>query len=241
MRRSGASGAPESPYGAAAGAVAVALFLAGALVIGGQPAFDAPGAEVARHLEEKRARIHLGLAINALAMPLLIWFLATVASLARGAERRRAGAFAYGCGLVFVALFLVDNTALAVSALRPENMAASPELATALRDFEWLPQGMAAPVGAAMLASLAALSLGDDAIWPRWLGGLAIAAAAAYLVRIGILFTTEGPFAADGLFGLWLPVSALLGWILAASATLALRLRREAPPPDHPKEPARLA
>jgi hypothetical protein len=52
-----------------------------------------------------------------------------------------AAGVAFGCGLVFTALFLVDVTALAVSALRPENMAADPELAVALRDFELLAMG----------------------------------------------------------------------------------------------------
>ncbi|MGH2980929.1 MAG: hypothetical protein ACRDKV_02660 [Solirubrobacterales bacterium] len=234
--------ARPTPYGAAAGAGAVILFVIGALVIGSQPAFDAPGAEVAEHLEDKRTRIHIGLAANAAAMPLMVWFLATVASLAGGAgmRARRVGAVAYGCGLIFIALFLVDNTALAVSALRPENMAASPELAATLRDFEWLPQGMAAPLGTTMLAAFSVMALRDAAVWPPWVGWLAAAAAAVYAIRIGILFTTEGPFAVDGVLGLWLPVSALLSWVFVAGATLALRLRREAPPPDHPKEPARL-
>lgn len=50
-------------------------------------------------------------------------------------------------------------TALAVSALRPENMAADPELAVALQDFELLAMGSAAFVMAGVMAGFAALVL----------------------------------------------------------------------------------
>jgi len=216
-----------APYGAAAGAVAIGLFVAGALVVGDSPPFDAPGAEVAAHLDENRTRIQVACALNAASTPFLVWFLATVSSLTRagGPGTRRAGTVAYGCGLVFIALFLADVTTLAVSALRPQNMAAAPELATALRDFEWLAMGMAAPLGAAVLASFAVLVLRDGAIWPRWLGRLAVVAALAYALRTGTLFTVDGPFAADGLLGLYVPVTAFAAWIFLAGPVLALELR----------------
>jgi hypothetical protein len=215
-------------YGAAAGAVAVALFLTSGLVIGEQPAFGAPGAEVAAHLDDARTRIQVGCAFAAAAMPFLVWFLATVVSVTRGGTVRtqRAVTVAYGCGLIFIALFLADVTSLAVSALRTDNMAASAELASALRDFEWLLMGMAAPMGSAVLVAFAVLVLRDRAIWPQWLGWLAAIAAPAYALRIGTLFTTEGIFAADGVLGLYVPVVALAGWILLASVAFALRVRR---------------
>jgi hypothetical protein len=161
--------------------------------------------------------------------PFLVWFLATVASLTRagGPGARRAGAVAYGCGLVFVALFLADVTALAVSALRPENLVAAPELAAALRDFEWLAMGMAAPAASAVLAAFAVLALREKAVWPDWLGWLAALAAGAYALRVGTLFTTEGAFAADGLLGLYVPVGAFAAWTLLASAGLAWRLHAD--------------
>jgi hypothetical protein len=138
---------------------------------------------------------------------------------------RRAGALAYGCGVIFVALFLADVTSLAVGALRPENMAAAPEVAAALRDFEFLAMGTAAFAVATVLAAFAVLSLRDKAIWPEWLGWLAAIAAPAYALRVGTLFTTEGAFAADGLLGLWVPVIAFAAWTLVASVVLMLEIR----------------
>jgi hypothetical protein len=206
-----------APYGAAAGAVAVALFAAAALVIGDRPAFDAPAADVAAHFDENRTRIQVHCALVALSAPFWVWFLATVASLTG-----RAGAVAYGCGLVLLTLFLADVTTLAVGALRPGNMAASPELAVTLVDVEFLLMGMAAFAVAGMLLAFAAL-----AIWPPWLRALAAAAALAYALRVGTLFTTEGAFAADGALGLYVPAAALVSWVFVASVALALRLRTE--------------
>ena len=206
-------------FGAAAGAVAVVVYSIAAVVIGDRPAFDAPGSEVAAFFDAERTRVQVACALNAAWAPLFVWFLATVASL----TTRRAANVAYGCGLIFIALFMVDNTALAVAALRPENMLANPELAAALVDFEWLIQGMAAFLGAGLLASFAVLILRDGELWPRWLGWLAAFAAPIYAIRVGVLFTTDGPFAADGALGLYVPVAALAGWLFVASAVLALR------------------
>jgi hypothetical protein len=215
-----------APYGAAAGAAGILLFAAGTLVIGDRPGFEADGAEIAANLEENRTRIQLGCAILAAWTPLFVWFLATVASLAgdAGPGARRAAAVAFGCGVVFIVLFLVDVTALAVSALRPENLAADPELAVALRDFEWLAMGSASFVMAGALAAFAMAVLVHGAVWRRWLGLLAGAAAALYLLRAGTLFTTDGAFAADGVLGLYVPVAAVAGWVLIASVVLTLDL-----------------
>jgi hypothetical protein len=217
-----------TPYGAAAGAAAVALYAVASLIMATPPDFDAAGTEVAAYLDEERTRIQVGSAVHALWAPLFVWFLATVASLARagGPGTRRAGAVAYGCGLVFLTLFLADVTSLAVGALRPGNMAEAPELATALHDFSWLAQGMAAFLGSGVLAAFAVLALRDRALWPEWVGWLMAAAASVYALRVGILFTTEGAFAADGVLGLWVPVTALAGAVFVGSVVLALRLRR---------------
>ena len=111
-------------------------------------------------------------------------------------------------------------------------MVAAPELAAALHDFEFLAMGMAAPVAAAVPAACAVLVLRDRAVWPTWVGRLAVLAAAAYSLRVGTLFTTEGAFASDGVLGLWVPVTCFAAWTLVASAVLALGgATGTAPPP----------
>jgi hypothetical protein len=216
-----------APYGAAAGAIGIVLFVVGAVVKPEEPDFGASGVEVAAYFEQEQEGIKVGNAFAAAATPFLIWFLATVASLARGGGpgARRAGAVAYGCGAIVIALFLADVSALAVGALRPENMVAAPELAAALRDFSWTAPALAAFPMSGLFAAFAVLALRDKAVWPEWLGWLAAIAAVTYALRVGALFTTEGAFAADGVLGLWVPVIAFAGWTLIASVVLALRTR----------------
>ena len=125
--------------------------------------------------------------------------------------------------MAFVALFMADVSAVAVGALRPENMASSPELAAALLDFSLVAMGVAAPLAAGVLVACGLLALRLGALWPPPMGQLAFAAALAYMLRIGTLFTTEGPFAGDGVLGLYVPVIALGGWTLVASVMLARR------------------
>ena len=213
-------------YGAGAGAIGVGLFLASALAFGDQPALDAGGEAVAAYFEREQDAIQLGCALVAGSAPFFVWFLVTAASLghAGGAAPSRAGGVAVGCGVLFLALFFADVAALAVGALRPANMSAEPELAAALYDLSWMLPAMAAPAGTAMLGAFALLALRDGSTWPPWLAPMGALAAAAYALRTGALFTTEGPFAADGLLGFWVPVGAILGWFLLASAVLCVNL-----------------
>jgi hypothetical protein len=215
--------------GAIAGALVVVLFVAGAVVGGERPAFDAPAGELVAYLAEERTRVQVSGALFAAMAPFFVWWLVTVGSLARGDLRPaagRAGTVAQGCGLIFLTMFLVDVTALEVAALRPENMAANPELAVALTDFELLLMGMASLAVVGMLIAFAILILRDRAVFPRWLGWLAVFAAPAYGLRVGTLFTTDGPFAADGVLGLWVPVAALATWLLFASIALVMKVRK---------------
>ena len=111
-------------------------------------------------------------------------------------------------------------------------MAAAPQLAAALQDFEWLAMGMAAFLGAGVLAAFAVLVLRDKALWPAWVGWLGTIAAPLYALRVGTLFTTNGPFAADGVLGLYVPVGAIAGWLALASLVLTLRVRRASGPAE---------
>ena len=211
--------------GGAAGVLGALLFVAAALVLPERPPFDAHASEVAAWYGDEPGRIRAAAALDAAAIPLLVALFATVATLAgqAGAEARAAGLTAFGCAIVFAALFGVDVTTLAIGALRPENMTAEPELAATLQDVELLLMGTAAFALAAAFAAVAVLVLRLRAVWPRWVGALAALAAALYLLRVGTLFTVDGVFAADGLLGLYVPVAAAVAWILSASATLLPR------------------
>ena len=67
------------------------------------------------------------------------------------------------------------------------------------------------------------LALSRVELWSDWMRQLAVIAAAAYALRAATLFTDSGPFAPDGLLGIYVPVGALAGWILLASLDLMKR------------------
>lgn len=216
-----------APYGAASGVAAVLLFVVGFLIIPQPPDLDALPIERAAYFGDERTQIHVGSAFFLAAAPFFLWFLATISSLTRAGTpgARRAGTVAYGSGVVVIALFLADVTALSVGALRPDAMASVPELGGALLDFSFLALGAAALVTAAIFAAFAVLVLRDRALWPDWLGWLAILASICCALRLGTLFTTEGTFAADGALGFYVPVGALLAWTLLGSVALASSVR----------------
>ena len=198
----------QGRWAGAAGLAAVVLFVLGALLVGDRPPLDAPAAAVAADLLEHPERVQGACVLFALAGTLLAVVLA-----AATAAGTHALLVARVCGLTFLALFLVDVTALAVAS-RPHP----PDVVVALRDVELLAMGTAAPL---VSAALAAFSV---ALAPGPLARLTALAAALYLLRLGTLLTTSGPFAADGVLGLVVPVVALLAWVVAASVAL-LRAR----------------
>jgi hypothetical protein len=214
-------------YGAAAGAIAVVLYLIGGALSGTPEDYGGPPAAAVAYLDEKGDGIQLGAAFFAAAVAFLLWFLATVASLARasGSAPGRAGSVAFGCGVASVALFMADDAALVVGTLRPENMAAEPELAAALLDFSFVAIAMASFLTAAVFAAFGVIALRDRALWPPWLGWVALAAAGVCCLRIGTLFTTEGAFTAAGALGFYAPVAAFVVCTFAASVSLLLGLR----------------
>jgi hypothetical protein len=77
---------------------------------------------------------------------------------------------------------------------------------------------------AGVFAGFAMMVLRDGALWPRWLGWLAVAAAVACALRVGTLFTADGPFTAGGLVGFWLPIAGFAGWIAAGSLVPSQRI-----------------
>jgi hypothetical protein len=206
------------------------MFVAGGSLMGTPPDYGGPPGEAAEYFADRDAQIQVGSAIVAAAVPFLVWFLVTVRSRARaaGPAAARAAAVAFGCGLTTLALYLSDVSALAVGALRPGNMAASPELAAALLDYSFVAIAMATFLTAAVLVAFAVLALRDKAVWPGWIGWLALAGALAYSLRIGNLFTTSGPFTAGGALGFWTPVVAFMAWLVVASVVLARAPRRAA-------------
>ncbi len=212
--------------GAATGIAAVVLFAIGFFITPEPPDADASASEIASYFAEEENSIQVGVAFLAASALALIWFVGTLTSVLRRAEGApRLSSIVFGTGVISITLLLTDVTALAVGALRPENMQAAPELAQALYDYNLLALSVGAFVLAGFYLAVGLLSLRFGAL-PAWLGWLALVAAVATAFGIGSAFATDGAFAFKGVLGWWAGLVAFAAWFLAASVTLVEALGR---------------
>ena len=113
-------------------------------------------------------------------------------------------------------LSLVGIVSMAVlwsaAAFRPER---SPEIVQAMHDQSWLLYAMVAPPAFMQCVAIGMAILGDinaRPIFPRWVAFLSIWTGVLFLPgSLACLFQT-GPFAWNGLFSFWLPLSAFGFW-----------------------------
>ncbi|HEY3352165.1 MAG TPA: hypothetical protein VGQ83_02875 [Polyangia bacterium] len=201
-------------WGAASGFAALVAGAAGGALERGWPSGNDPGA-VASFIAGHRAAILGQSMLFMLSSAFYLWFLGclrTFLARAEGSTGRLSGV-AFGAGTVWVAIsmmaqaFQVGQTMAAPTGVQPVmmwTMAATFAIAT-------LPC-------AVMLAAVATVSF-RHAAFPRWLGGISVAAAVAQLLLWSGAVVTSGPLAPNGwltyvlypLFLLWLvPTTAVM-------------------------------
>lgn len=207
-------------YGAATGLIAVILFVVGFIIVAPQPPdVNAPADEVATYFSEEKDGIRAALLIVTTALFFYLWFLGSLTTTLRvsfGSPRLPTVAFAGG--LIGAGLFLIALTAVAAAAFRPDQT--TPEVTQALNDIGLLVAAPAAAGFAALFGATALVILRSGTL-PEWLGWLAAITAVTQLLPLGVMFTDDGAFAADGALGLIVPVitfvvaiGALSIWIM---------------------------
>jgi hypothetical protein len=213
-------------YGAATGLIAVLLIVVGfAIVAPSPPDVNAPAEEVASYYTEEQDGIRASVLIVALGLFFYIWFLGSLTSTLRiSAGNPRLPSIAFAGGIIGGALLLVTLTAFATAAFRPEQ--ATPEITHALNDLGLVAAGPAAVAFAALFAATALVILRSTAL-PEWLGWAAAITAVAQLLPLGVIFTDDGAFAADGALGLFVPVITFAVTVAALSICI-MRLPAEA-------------
>jgi len=220
-------------YGAATGLIAVILFIVGFLIVTPSPPdFNAPAEEVSAYFIDEQDGIRAGVLIVSIALFFYIWFLGSLTSTLRiSAGNPRLPSIAFAGGVIGGALFLVTLTAIAAAAFRPDQ--ATPEITQALNDVGLIAAAPAAGAFAALFGATALVILRSNAL-AEWLGWLAAITAVTQLLPLGVMFTDDGAFAADGALGLIVPVIAFVVTIGALSISI-MRL-----PPEERSIPGRV-
>lgn len=214
-------------YGALTGLAAVVLYVVGTLVLPKPPDFDAPAAEVSAYFADEQSGIQVATAFYAAAGGLFLWFIGTLASALRQAEGGpRLSSIAFGAGVASVAIFAVDLTMFAVASLRADQGVLGAEIQQALFDAGNLGFASGAFVFAALYAASGLVILRKGGPLPEWMGWLAMLTSILIALRVGALFSTDGAFAADGLFGYWVGIVSFLVWTAIASVMLYQELSK---------------
>jgi len=116
-----------------------------------------------------------------------------------------------GTGMLGVLLFIFPVMVMQTAAFRPDR---DPDFLLLLNDLAWIPF-----VGVFMLAVVQNIAIGVCAfqdptgkVFPRWLGYFNIWVALLFLPAALLYFFKTGPFAWDGVFVFWVPLSIFGAW-----------------------------
>lgn len=164
--------------------------------------------------------IRLGLVIVMWGAALFIGFTAALTECFSRIEGRRGAlsTIAALTGFSIAMLTFYPPLWWLVAAFRPESQ--SLDILYMLNDAGWLQfiGGIALlmPVYPAMVAAVF-IDKNDKPIFPRWIAYYCIWTFTMSLPDQLLFFFKDGPFAWDGLFGFWIPVTVFAMWILVIS------------------------
>jgi hypothetical protein len=173
--------------------------------------------------------IKIGMVISMAASALLVpWAVAISGQIKRiNGARALADVQMASCALLSLEFITPLGVFMAVS-FRYE--ARPPEVTQALNDLGWiLFVAVIWSVWVQVIAIGAAILIDErpEPVLPRWLGYLNLWCAVLFVPAGLVLFFRSGPFAWNGLVGIYIPLCALVGWVMAATITVHRALNRQ--------------
>lgn len=123
--------------------------------------------------------------------------------------------------------WLYPMAVLATAAYRPDR---DPDLMLLLSDQFWLTYVGVAVIFVVNVGVIGLATIVDrrpEPVFPRWFGYLNFALAAILLPGVFVYVSSDGPFAWNGLFAMWLPAFAFLIWKVAMLVVLFRAVKSE--------------
>jgi hypothetical protein len=206
-------------YGAATGLISVILLIVGFVIVTPTPPdLSAPAPEFSKYFTEHQDGVRAGLLIVSIGLFFFVWFLGSLSDTLRvSAGGPRLPSIAFAGGIVGAVTLMITLALVATAAYRPAET--SPELTRALNDAAVLIAAPAAGGLVALFAATALVILRSNAL-PEWLGWLSAVTAVAQALGLGVMFTQDGAFAADGALGLFVPVITFSVTVAALSISI---------------------
>jgi hypothetical protein len=211
------------------------VMLGWALVAGFLPPHQpsAGATEITSIIRASVTRIRIGMVLTMVSAAFCMTFIAIMARYIARIEGG-AGVLTYGMimgGIGNVMLTFYPAIFWLVAAFRPDR---SPEIIYVLNDWAWIELVGGATIFWPMPLTMAYAALSDtsaDPVFPRWSGYAALWMFFLILPDQLVFFFQTGPFAWNGLFGIWLPLIAFCGWF-AMSSTLMVKAMKRGVYPD---------
>ena len=215
------------------GPVAIGLFLLGFWIIAGlvpPPSPDDSAQEIKNFYIDDKDQIRVGLVITMVAGALTGPFVAAICAQMKRVEGQFSP-LAYtelGLGMIGILLFIFPTFVMQVAAFRPEDTDADQLLI--LNDLAWLPfVGIFAPAVFQNIAiGICAFKDSEEKVFPRWMGYFNIWIALLFVPAALLYFFTTGPFAWDGIFVFWVPLTAFTLWFFVVFWVVRKSILRQA-------------
>lgn len=215
------------------GPAAMAVFFIGFWLVAGlipPPSPDDSAQEIKDLYVDNTDSIRIGLVLCMVAGTLTGAFAAAICTQMRRVEGNFSP-LAYtelGLGMLGVLLFIFPTMVMQVCAFRPEDT--DPQLLRMINDLAWIPfVGVFAPAVFQNIAiGICAFKDTEQKVFPRWLGYFNFWAAFAFTPAALLYFFKTGPFAWDGIFVFWVPLSIFGAWFFVMFFVLRNSIQRQA-------------
>jgi hypothetical protein len=126
-------------------------------------------------------------------------------------------------------LFVFPMFAMAAAAYRPDSR--SPEITQALNDLGWLALvGFGGPaIVQTVVIAIAILSDHEEhPVFARWVGYFNVWCALLFVPGLLVIVFHSGPFAWNGMFAFWVPLTVFSGWFVVMAVVLFRAIKEEA-------------
>jgi len=186
--------------------------------------------QVVRHFSEHSNAIRVGLWLTLFGSGLLVPYAAAISSQLRRIEGMRSplSQCQFGCAVALSIEFIVPVMVWMTAAYRPQET--DPGLIRTLHDMAWL---MFVVVVCSVIPQLLCIGYAifiddrEEPVFPRWAAYLNLWVA-LLLVPAGLVaFFKSGPFAWNGVFGFYVPLSAFCIWLFAMTYLLLKATAKE--------------
>lgn len=184
---------------------------------------------IAQVFDQNRMGIRIGQVLGLISTTLLFPFFAVISVQIARIEKRMPvlAVIQFGAATLLIVFFQLCSMLWVTASFRPEL---DPSVTRMLNDFSWLIFVMVAPGYVFQMLCIAIAAFRDNSpqpLWPRWVGYVCLWNALGGMGGALAVFFKEGPFAWNGLFGIYIPFAAFVVWLTLMTYVMHTGIKRQ--------------